>query len=275
MSLFYSASKPLALEKKQPLVEEKKVHLKSALKKGPLRKSRKAKNRIRAIQPSAYSMINTHPVLGPHVALLNQSSKESTDRAAVISLARASIARGFGSMSLYIATGGRTGIATNGAGGLIFSLPTGQGINMNLSSTTFPEITSIVALFDEVKVAGIHVEFNPVNPYNKGVATVSVPFGLFFDDEDGALAPTNSLTGHAAQVNRGPHFVEFSPDHSMKHTFLRSSPMSQYDWTPTTALGTEPSTFGSLYVTGDGTNTISTTYGYLVYRALLHCRMRN
>lgn len=265
-----------ALDKKQPLLEEKKVQLRRKVRKGLTpRKSRKARNRIRAVPHSSYMSLSTHPVLGPHSALLNRCSESGDDRAAVINVARSSIARGFGSSSLFIASGGRTSIATNGAGVLIFTLPTGQGINMNLSPTTFPEITSIVALFDEVKVAGIHVEYNSINPYNRGAATASVPFGLFFDDEDGALAPTNSLVGHAAQVNRGPHFIEFSPDHSFKHTFLRNAPLSQYDWTPSTNLGSEPSTFGSLYVTGDGTNTVTTIYGYMTYRALIHCRMRN
>jgi len=263
------------LETKQPVVALKQAIHKKLPKKKISRASKKMIRRSSYINPETYLAARAHSALESHFSLMRKSDEKGVDLKSVIQLSRSTIRGFFGSNELLIATGGRTGVATNGASVMVFSLPTGQGINMNLSATTFPEITAIISLFDEVKVAGIHVEYNPVNPYNRGAVTVSVPIALFFDDEDGTLAPTNTLAGQAAQVNRGRQFVEFSPDHSLKHTFTRMSPLSQYDWTPTSALGTEPSTLGSLYVTGDGTNTASITYGVMIYRALLHVRMRN
>jgi hypothetical protein len=236
---------------------------------------RKRKPRLgKSVQHTSYFPANTHNLLGEHLKLFSEQ-KRGADLNAMISFSRSALRRGIGQSELLIATGSRTGIATNAASVMIFSLPTGQGINMNLSTTTFPEITTIAALFDEVKVAGIHVEYNSLNPYNRGVGVQSNPICLFFDDEDGTLAPTNTLAGMGALVNRGVQYLEFCPDHSFKHTFTRMAPLSQYDWTPTSNLGSEPSTFGSLYVSGDGTNTLNNLYGVMSYRALLHVRMRN
>jgi len=180
-----------------------------------------------------------------------------------------------GNREFIIATGSRTSVATNGASAMIFGLPTGSILSCSLSSTIIPEISALITLFDEVKVAGIHCRYNPVNPYNRGAVTVSIPIAIFFDDVDSGLSPTNSNAGMGAASNRGPHnYYSFSPDHTFDRTFMRPTNLNFYDWTPVTNLGSEPSTLGGLYVVGDGGNTASINYGYMEFWFLLHFRVR-
>jgi len=96
----------------------------------------------------------------------------------------------------------------------------------------------------------------------------------FFDDESAALTPANTNAAMGTAVNRGREYYSFSLDHTFERTFVRSYPIEDYDWTPVGAGGSQTSTFGGLYVIGDGQNTANAVFGYFDYWYLIHLRMR-
>lgn len=173
-----------------------------------------------------------------------------------------------------INSGARTYISTTGASVMQFSINSNNLLTMGLTTTTCPELATISALFEEYKVSGILCRYSPQNPYNRGAVTISVPIAVLFDDIDSAVTVTNSLAGMAALVNRGSEYYSFSPDHSWERAFTRRQNMANYDWTPFSAPGSEPSSFGALYVAGDGANTASVVYGALDYWFMIEARMR-
>lgn len=209
--------------------------------------------------------------LHQHNNMLMQDEKSEL---AQVNMMKNALSQSLSTRVFRINTGARTGIATNGAGVMIFSLPTGQVLSMGLGSTVAPEFTALSTLFDEFKVEGIICRYNPVNPYNRGTSTDSVPIAVFFDDVDASLAPTNTNTGMGSAAQRGSEYYSFSPDHTWERSFMRRSNIDLYDWSPVLSPGTEPSTMGGLYVIGDGTNTISKTYGYMEYWYVCQFRMR-
>lgn len=210
--------------------------------------------------------------------LNNDEKKELREPASsqlVISLSRSIFSASSLSDKVFmINCGYRTGVATNGAGVMTFSLPTGQVLAASLSPTIVPEFTALATLFDEYKVSGVSYVYDPVNPFNRGAVTQSIPIAMFWDDVDSTLAPANSNAGMGSAAQRGKLYHSFSPDIPQRGTFTRASSMNLYDWTPVTLPGTEVSSFGGLYVIGDGTNTASITYGYLTYWFHASFRMR-
>jgi len=194
--------------------------------------------------------------------------------AEVVRLTRTMASNLLGSKPFIIATGTRTDLSFNGASVARFGLPTGPVLAFSLSPTVCPEFTALSTLFDEFKVSGIKVRYNPINPYNRGAVTQSVPLGLFLDDVDNALVPTNTNLGMGAAAQRGNSYYSFSADHSFERVFMRHQALTFYDWTPVLSPGTEPSTFGGLYIVGDGTGTASTIMGFMEYWFLVEFRMR-
>lgn len=188
---------------------------------------------------------------------------------------RSSIRMSLGTTPFHMLTGGRTLVQTSAASVMQFSINTNNLLTMALNTTIVPELASISALFEEYKVAGIQCRYNPINPYNRGAVTVSVPIAMVFDDIDNALTITNSATGMAVLVARENEYHSFSPDHTWERRFMRRANLNSYDWTPFAGLGTEPSSFGALYVAGDGSNTASINYGALDYWFILELRMRS
>jgi len=173
-----------------------------------------------------------------------------------------------------IDSGTRTSVETQAASVMRFGLTTGPVLSLGVSSTVMPEFTALSTLFDEFKIEGVIVRYNPTNPYNRGAVTVSVPIALFFDDVDATLTPTNSNAGMGAAAQRGSEYVSFSPDHTFNHRFMRRNAIHFYDWTPVLSPGTEPSTAGGLYVVGDATLTPSIIYGYMEFWYVCQFRMR-
>jgi hypothetical protein len=190
-------------------------------------------------------------------------------------LSTSNIIRPFLSNGVYrFNVGYRSSVETNGASVMRFGLPTGPILAASLSSTIVPEITALFTLFDEFKTVGISWSYNPTNPFNRGTTTNSAPIAFFWDDMDTSLTPTNSNAGMGLYAQRAPMWKEFSPDIPHKHSFERVTSIDLYDWTPKSNPGGEPSSFGGLYVIGDGTNTASTVYGYIEYQFLVEFRMR-
>jgi len=220
----------------------------------------------------------SRPHIAEHLALaadvssrseLKYDEKELVELKATTSMSR----RFLGTRLVHLNTGTRTAVQTNGASVMNFSVTTAGNISCTLTTTTVPELATILLLFDEFKVCGVKLSYQPLNPFNRGAAVASNPIVIGWDDEAN-LSPTNTLVGTGALVNRDPLLVHFSPDHSMHHVFYRPSSMGEYDWTPASAIGSVSSTFGSLFIGGDGTNTASTVYGYLNYQFMLQLRVR-
>ncbi len=128
------------------------------------------------------------------------------------------------------------------------------------------DYTYLTSLFDQIIVYAVTVEYEPANPYNRGVSTISYPCYVAYDN-DALITPTTSVAGLRAQSERGTYFRMFCPDHSFRHTFTR--PMwkgpgdTNYPWADLNAIGTstETSVLGSVFFGSDGTLTASTTYG--------------
>jgi len=216
----------------------------------------------------------SHNVPGMKLARLVAEEKAESKLSNSLRLsARSSLGGYLGDHVYRIASGSRTNLSTSAASVMQFGLPTGAILAASLSTTIVPEMAAFIVIFDEVKVAGIHVEYHPINPFNRGVSVVSIPIALFWDEVD-TFVPTNTSVGMGAQAQRKPLYVEFSPDVSLSHTFMRPSNLDEMPWTPVNNLGTQTSTLGGLYVIGDGTNTASTTYGFLQYQFLLQFRAR-
>lgn len=215
---------------------------------------------------------STHPLVSGLMRSVVKEAKDEKRLSAPI-LKQPSLRKFLGTQEFAFSSGTRTGVATNGASSMIFSLPTGPVLSATLSSTIVPEITAFSSIFDEVKVAGIRWAYNPTNPFNRGATTVSVPIALFWDDE-ALLTPTNTNTVMGGLSNRFPLYHSFSPDIPHNHHFMRPTTLTQYDWTPLSNLGSESSTLGGLHVVGDGTNTASITYGYMEFQFLLVFRVR-
>lgn len=224
--------------------------------------------KYRAFRPEATS----YPL-----SLLNDQKHDSKQNTLTLMAAKSAV-RSLGSSFLgtreyLIATGFRTSVASNVGNVLTFGLPTGPVLNAGITSTIVPEFSALSTLFDEFKVAGIMCRYTPVNPYNRGLAA-SVPLAFFWDDVDSTLFPTNSNAGMGSAAQRGSAYHSFSPDVQFDWVVKRPTSIALYDWTPVLASGTEPSTFGGLYVMSDGTGTANYVYGYLEYQFLCHFRMR-
>lgn len=180
-----------------------------------------------------------------------------------VKMSRESLRGMLGTRAYPFVTGGRSSIQTTAANIMNFGVNTSASVQ--LDSTCVTEITALITLFDEVKVTGVTWVYNPVNPFNRGAVTVSIPVAFYFDDDDYTNAPTNSVANMASLANRRPRYVSFSPDHTNSGHFSRSSPQSEYDWGDTSSLGNTIATKCCFVIVGDGLNTASVTYGFVDY----------
>lgn len=239
-------------------------------------KSSSKKNEPRSRIPfkQTFRPLHQHKRPSRHLSLLELKSDEKNSdiqRSLAVGL---SVSRGLLNNRLYhIQAGSSTYLSTTAASVASYSITTGPVLVAAVSATTVPDITALNTLFDEVKVCGITVRYQPINPFNRGAVTVSVPMALFWDDVD-TFVPANSLANFGVLSNRFPMFHAFNPDIPFSYSFVRPTPMSEYDWTPTSNYGAEPSTKGGLYIVGDGTNTASINYGILEYSFLFQFRLR-
>jgi len=234
----------------------------------------KAEPRARVPFKQTYKTISQTQRVSRGLSLLAlQADEKNSDIQKSLSVG-IGVSRGLLNNRLYhLQAGSATYLSTTAASVASFSITTGPVLLSAVSATTVPDITALNTLFDEVKVCGITVRYQPINPYNRGAVTVSVPMALFWDDVDN-FTPANSLANFGVLSNRYPMFHAFSPDIPFSYTFLRPTAMSEYDWSATSVYGNEPSTKGGLYIVGDGTNTASINYGILEYSFLFQFRLR-
>ncbi len=141
------------------------------------------------------------------------------------------------------------------------------------------DFTYLTGLFDQIIVYGLTVHYEPANPYNRGVSTISYPCYVAYDN-DALITPTTSVAGLRAQSERGSYFKMFSPDHSMSWHVTRpgwkGASNTNYPWADINSIGTstETSVLGSMFFGSDGTLTASTTYGAVrhIYHVVVQMR---
>jgi hypothetical protein len=207
------------------------------------------------------------------MAFLKGEQKEMKYSLKELGISRDTARAFLGNRVYRVATGGRSTVATNGASLLSFpSLPAAQSVR--LDSTCIPEFAAWLTLFDEVKVVGITWTYNPFNPYNRGGTVNSASIAFYWDDDTYGVSPTNSLSNMSAVSNRQPRYVEFSPDHTVRHEFRRTMSDSLIDWGDTTNLGVSYATSCAMGCISDGTLTANTIYGHVAYLLLLEFRAR-
>ncbi len=147
-------------------------------------------------------------------------------------------------------------------------------ISFVLSNSIIPEWSTWAALFDEFKVEGIAITYEPTNPYNRGVSVTSDIIGFLFDD-NANISPAATAAGFIQMCENIRYFECFSPDHTKHFDRARPSPMYMYDWSPTSNPGVNNSSIGSLAVASPGTLTASTRYGAVRYVIRVLFQQRN
>jgi len=166
---------------------------------------------------------------------------------------------------------------SNGVSVLIFNGLVTQYCNLLPTNTTCPELASLQSIFDEVKIMGCTVLYQPLGRY--GLANTAQLNGaiLVFDNDLASVVGTSTTAAIGIVYTESPpslaHFVSIGDPWT--HTFHRPGNEFDYPYDNFQAMSsTSPACRGCVYTLGNAGFTVSKSYGIIMVKFHLRLRIR-